>query len=123
MRTRPAACREPVLLHGDLNPTNLLAADRAPWLAIDPKPMVGDPAYDGARLVLQPDPCATDDPARTARDRLEIVASTMGLDPDALLEWCLVDAVEIGASARARGDRTTAEVCEAQAALLAPLLP
>jgi streptomycin 6-kinase len=123
MRTRPAACRSPVLLHGDLNPTNLLAAERAPWLAIDPKPMVGDPAYDGPRLVLQPDPCATDDPRRTIRERLGIVTDTMGLDLDALVEWCLVDAVEIGVFARARGDRAAVDRCDAQAALLAPLLP
>jgi streptomycin 6-kinase len=107
----------------DLNPTNLLAAERARWLAIDPKPMVGDPAYDGPRLVLQPDPCATPDPGRTLDERLEIVATTMDLDRDALFEWCLVDAVEISAFARARGDRVTAARCDAQAALLAPRLP
>jgi streptomycin 6-kinase len=123
MRTRPAACREPAMLHGDLNPTNVLSAERGPWLAIDPKPMVGDPAYDGPRLVLQPDPGATDDPDRTLRERLDVVATTMELDRDALLEWCLVDTVEIGAFARARGDRETAERCEAQAVLLAPQLP
>ncbi len=123
MRTRPAACREQVLLHGDLNPTNVLAAERAPWLAIDPKPMVGDPAYDGPRLVLQPDPCATDEPARTLRERLAIVSDTMGVALDALVEWCLVDGVEISASARVRGDRPTVDLCDAQAALLAPLLP
>jgi streptomycin 6-kinase len=123
MRTRPAACRAPLLLHGDLNPTNVLAAERAGWLAIDPKPMVGDPAYDGTRLVLQPDPCATSDPPAVLRDRLGIVSSTMGIDPDALLEWCLVDAVEIGAFARARGDRATSDRCVAQIALLAPRLP
>jgi streptomycin 6-kinase len=122
MRTRPGECREPVLLHGDLNPTNILSAEREPWLAIDPKPMVGDPAYDGPRLVLQPDPCTTDDPAATLRERLRIVGTTMRLDPDALLEWCLVDAVEIGAFARARGDRATAERCAAHEALLAARL-
>lgn len=123
MRTRPAACRDQVLLHGDLNPTNVLTAEREPWLAIDPKPMVGDPAYDGPRLVLQPDPCSTAEPGRTLLERLEIVAETMALDHGALLEWCLVDTLEIGAFARARGDRVTAERCDAQALLLAPLLP
>ncbi len=123
MRTRPAACRAPVLLHGDLNPTNVLAAERMAWLAIDPKPMVGDPAYDGARLVLQPDPCATRDPTRTLHERLDIVSGVMQVDRDGLLEWCLVDAVEIGAFAAARHDRDTVAWCNAQAALLAPLLP
>jgi streptomycin 6-kinase len=33
------------LLHGDLHPSNILAAERAPWLAIDPKPMAGEPEF------------------------------------------------------------------------------
>jgi streptomycin 6-kinase len=104
MRTRPRACTTPVLLHGDLNPTNVLAAVRQPWLAIDPKPMVGDPAYDGARLVTQPDPLATADPAATVAHRLRVVAETMGVDAEGLLLWTLTGAVEMGASARAHGD-------------------
>ncbi|MFL6207002.1 MAG: aminoglycoside phosphotransferase family protein [Acidimicrobiales bacterium] len=123
MRTRPSACDHDVLLHGDLNPTNVLAAERAPWLAIDPKPMVGDPAYDGARLVLQPDPLRNPDPAAVVRDRVAIVSSAMEIDADALLEWCLVDAIEIGAFARDRGDPATAHGCDEQAALVARLLP
>ncbi|WP_086734496.1 aminoglycoside phosphotransferase family protein [Streptomyces glaucescens] len=34
------------LLHWDLHYDNVLAADRADWLAIDPKPLAGDPAFD-----------------------------------------------------------------------------
>lgn len=34
------------LLHWDLHYENVLAADRAPWLAIDPKPLAGDPGFD-----------------------------------------------------------------------------
>ena len=35
-----------MLLHTDLHAGNVLAAKREPWLAIDPKPYVGDPVYD-----------------------------------------------------------------------------
>src|SRR6516165_2084267 len=35
-----------VLLHTDLHAGNVLAAERERWLAIDPKPYVGDPSYD-----------------------------------------------------------------------------
>ena len=35
-----------VLLATDLHAGNVLAAEREPWLAIDPKPYIGDPAYD-----------------------------------------------------------------------------
>ena len=123
MRTRPRAAREQVLLHGDLNPSNVLAAQREPWLAIEPKPTVGDPAYDGPRLVMQPDPLRRDDPATTITARVDVMVDVMGVDRDALLEWCLVGAVEMGASARWRGERSQAERLDAHVALLAPLLP
>lgn len=40
--------REPgeCLLHWDLHFGNVLAADREPWLGIDPEPLVGDPGFD-----------------------------------------------------------------------------
>lgn len=47
-----AALREVVaepgdrLLHWDLHYDNVLAADRAPWLAIDPKPLAGHPGFE-----------------------------------------------------------------------------
>lgn len=47
-----AAVREVVdepgdrLLHWDLHYDNVLGADRADWLAIDPKPLAGDPGFD-----------------------------------------------------------------------------
>ena len=40
-----------MLCHQDLHGGNLLRAEREPWLAIDSKPIVAEPAYDtvGAR--------------------------------------------------------------------------
>jgi streptomycin 6-kinase len=34
------------LLHWDLHDENVLASERAPWLAIDPKPLAGDPGFE-----------------------------------------------------------------------------
>ena len=42
------------LIHGDLHYGNVLAADRAPWLAIDPKPTSGDPHYEVAPAAVEP---------------------------------------------------------------------
>ena len=39
------------LIHGDLHYENVLAADREPWLVIDPKPMSGDPHYELAPML------------------------------------------------------------------------
>ena len=41
-----------VVLCTDLHPENILSAQREPWLAIDPKPYVGDPAYDVLQNML-----------------------------------------------------------------------
>jgi streptomycin 6-kinase len=41
-----------VLLATDLHAGNVLRARRAPWLVIDPKPFVGDPAYDATQHLL-----------------------------------------------------------------------
>jgi streptomycin 6-kinase len=40
------------LLATDLHAGNVLRADREPWLVIDPKPFVGDPAYDATQRLL-----------------------------------------------------------------------
>jgi len=52
-RTAP----EEVVLATDLHAGNVLRAERAPWLVIDPKPFVGDPAYDATQHLLnRPEP-------------------------------------------------------------------
>ncbi|KJS51935.1 kinase, partial [Streptomyces rubellomurinus subsp. indigoferus] len=44
--------RQPdTLVHGDLHARNILRSDREPWLAVDPKGYVGDPAYDAGTLL------------------------------------------------------------------------
>ena len=40
-----------VLVHTDAHYGNVLAADREPWLVIDPKPLSGDPHYEPAPLL------------------------------------------------------------------------
>jgi len=50
--TRDELCHagpEDVLLATDLQAGNVLRARREPWLAIDPKPFLGDPAYDATQ--------------------------------------------------------------------------
>ena len=60
-RTLPTTAAEEVLLCTDLHPDNVLAAEREPWLVVDPKPYVGDPAYDAIQHMLNfPDRLAID---------------------------------------------------------------
>jgi streptomycin 6-kinase len=71
------------LLHWDLHYDNVLAADRAPWLAIDPKPLAGDPAFD-----LLPALDNRYDPAET-RWRFDAMTDTLGLDRERSRAWTL----------------------------------
>ncbi|MHB1931348.1 MAG: aminoglycoside phosphotransferase family protein [Acidimicrobiales bacterium] len=48
-RQLPDTAERDVLLCTDLHADNVLAAEREPWLVIDPKPYVGDPNYQGER--------------------------------------------------------------------------
>ncbi len=41
-----------MLLLTDLHAGNVLSAGREPWLVIDPKPYLGDPAYDPLQHLL-----------------------------------------------------------------------
>jgi streptomycin 6-kinase len=43
---------DPALLATDLHAGNVLRAEREPWLVIDPKPFVGDRAYDATQHLL-----------------------------------------------------------------------
>lgn len=82
-----------VLLHGDLNPTNVLRSERG-WLAIDPKPMVGDPALDAARLVLQLDLTEGPDPSTAFGARCDRAAEVLAVPRGAVVRWCVADLVE-----------------------------
>ena len=48
----PQSAPAHVLLVTDLHAGNVLRAQREPWLVIDPKPFVGDPAYDATQHLL-----------------------------------------------------------------------
>jgi streptomycin 6-kinase len=48
----PRSAPTETLLATDLHAGNVLRAEREPWLVIDPKPFVGDPAYDATQHLL-----------------------------------------------------------------------
>ncbi|OBZ93287.1 hypothetical protein ADU59_22820 [Pararhizobium polonicum] len=81
-----AAPREVGVLHGDIHHGNILDFEDRGWLAIDPKGLLGERAYDYANLFCNPAPAVATDPARLRR-RLPIVATESGLSPERLLRW------------------------------------
>ncbi|MCZ4122527.1 aminoglycoside phosphotransferase family protein [Streptomyces sp. H39-S7] len=103
---------EDVLLHGDYHHGNVLAAERSPWLAIDPKPLVGDRAYDLAWLVRDrvETLAAAPGPQAAARRRVAKLGAALDVDPERLRGWSCFRAVEAGVRSLSAGDRQTGEL-------------
>jgi streptomycin 6-kinase len=101
-----------MLLHGDFHHGNVLAADRVPWLAIDPKPLVGDPAYDLAWLALdrRDTLIAAPGPRAVARRRIAKLSASLDVDEERLRGWTLFRSVEAGVWGLAVGEREFGEL-------------
>jgi streptomycin 6-kinase len=87
------ASSEPaVLLHGDLHHFNILSAQRQPWLAIDPKGVAGELAYEPGALLRNPSPqlCLN---AEVQRRRVTVLCEELGLDRQRIVGWAVAQAV------------------------------
>ena len=94
MRELCASAPDRVVLHGDLHHDNILRATREPWLAIDPHGLVGDPGYETASLLFNPDPDDRDE-ALTALvpARVEQLADELDMPLERVVAWGFVKAV------------------------------
>ena len=83
-----------VLLHGDLHHDNILWDDARGWLAIDPKGVVGELAYETGCMLRNPgkDPRLYADPAVITR-RAAILAERLDLDLERIIGWGFAQAV------------------------------
>jgi streptomycin 6-kinase len=82
----PPTQGEQVLLHQDLHAENVLAAQREPWLAIDPKPLAGEREFAVAPIVRG------GELGHTKRDvlrRLDRLTSELGLDRERARGWAI----------------------------------
>jgi streptomycin 6-kinase len=123
LRSLPRSADRQVLVHGDFNPGNLLAAERSPFLAIDPKPLVGDPAYDPWQLVAQLGwPFRREDAASLVWERIRRLADLLDLAPERIAAWGVARDVEGGLWATSAGDPETGAKWIRSATLVAPLL-
>ena len=79
---------EPFLLHGDLHHMNMLRDSRG-WLAIDPKGIIGELAYETASLLHNPIPdfeMIADE--NIMEGRVRILSDRLQLDRARILRWC-----------------------------------
>ncbi|MEU6480372.1 aminoglycoside phosphotransferase family protein [Streptomyces sp. NPDC047017] len=95
------------LVHGDLHARNILRASREPWLAVDPKGYVGDPAYDGGTLLKSRALTLWDaDDLRTAVHRvLDVFAEAAEVDRERVRRWAQFHAVQAASWGRRHGFR------------------
>ncbi|MFW6076091.1 MAG: aminoglycoside phosphotransferase family protein [Chloroflexota bacterium] len=85
---------EPALLHGDLHHMNILRGEGG-WVTIDPKGVIGEPAYETGALFRNPIPEVfswTDLQSKTER-RLAILSEELGFDRQRLRDWGIAQAV------------------------------
>jgi streptomycin 6-kinase len=104
-RLLPATGDRAVLLFTDLHAGNVLAAARESWLAIDPKPYLGDPTYDPLQHMLN-------FPTRLASDPVGFVrrmAGLLELDSGRLRQWLFARCIQ--------GSLTTPELYRTAVAL------
>lgn len=81
-----------VPLHGDLHHDNIMSSDRG-WLAIDPKGLLGDPAYEVANIFINPERGIeiASDPRRIAA-RADILSQRLGYNRKRILGWAAAHA-------------------------------
>jgi streptomycin 6-kinase len=80
------------LVHGDLHYLNVLAGERQPWLAIDPKPLSGDPHLEPAPMLWNrwDEAVATGDARSEVRHRFHTLVDVAGLDEDRARAWTVL---------------------------------
>ncbi|WP_431037184.1 aminoglycoside phosphotransferase family protein [Streptomyces sp. P6-2-1] len=107
--SRPDA--ERVLLHGAFRQAKVLAGERLPWLAVGPEPVIGERAYDVARLARDrlEDLVASEGGASAARRRVAKLADALDLDRDRVQGWTHFRATAAGVAALAAGRRQEGE--------------
>ncbi|NEA31975.1 aminoglycoside phosphotransferase family protein [Streptomyces sp. SID13031] len=91
-----AADQPNLLVHGDLNFSNILRSSREPWLAIDPKGWAGDPAYDAVNLLREHwhTMAAPADLVKTLSYQLAAFAEAAEMERERVIRWVQACAVK-----------------------------
>jgi streptomycin 6-kinase len=86
LRELPRSQGEQVLVNQDLHGENILAAEREPWLVIDPKPLVGEREFALAPIVRS---FELGDTRRDVLYRLDRLSAELGLDRERARGWTI----------------------------------
>lgn len=85
----------PVLLHGDLHHENILSSHRSEWLAIDPKGVLGESAFELGAFIRNPLPELLEqkNPTAVMAQRINLFSTMLALDPQRIKAWCYVSTI------------------------------
>ncbi len=83
-----------VLLHGDLHNDNILLSERG-WLAIDPKGVIGEQAFEVSTYLRNPfaDLTKNSDYKKVEEDRILQFAEELGIDKKRIQKWTFANAI------------------------------
>jgi streptomycin 6-kinase len=112
IRDLAASQPERVLLHGDLTVEHVLAADREPWLAIGPKPLAGERAFDVTSLLRDRREAlvgSADGGRARLQRRFDRLRERLDLDAQRLKSWTVAVAVDDALWAYEAGDHAGSE--------------
>ena len=86
--------KQDVLLHGDLHHDNILQ-NGDDWLVIDPKGVMGEPAYEVAAFIRNPMPnlLNINNVSEMIENRIKLFANLLDIPVKRILNWCFVQAV------------------------------
>jgi streptomycin 6-kinase len=83
--------QNPLLLHGDLHHGNILSAEREPWLAIDPKGLIGEAEYGVIPFLLNNLP--EENYGAVIKRRINQFAKELQLNKSRVIAWTFCHAV------------------------------
>lgn len=111
--------RADVLMHGDLHHHNLLRHGEG-WVAIDPKPILGEPEWDVVTLLWNP---MGHLPTRASIERRIGALAGYGLDAERMRAWAIVRGAYLGLPLAAGETEATVPQLRVARALLDPTMP
>jgi streptomycin 6-kinase len=87
--------KEEFLLHGDFHHLNILQQGKSSWVAIDPKGVIGDRAFEMGSYLYNPIPdlLNNQDIESIIKSRIDILVNITGVDRKRIIAWSVVRAV------------------------------
>ena len=84
-----------VVLHGDLHHENILSDEERGWVGIDPKGVIGEPAYEVGALLrnIKPSLLHEGNLQQICDRRVAILAEELGFERERIIGWGFAQAV------------------------------